>query len=878
MTVSSINTKNSYSANGSLTAFTYNFPINTTAELKVIERTATGTETVKSLTTHYSITDNGSAGGTVTFSTAPANGVTVVLLRDTSLTQETDYIANDPFPAETHESALDKLTLQQQELQEELDRSIKLSRTNTMTSTEFTVGSTDRAGKILGFDTSGELSVTTTIGSNRGNWASTTTYAVRDIVKDTSTNNIFMANTSHTSSGSQPLTTNTDSSKWDLLVDAASATTSATNAASSATAAASSATASANSATASASSASTATTKASEATTAKTAAETAKTAAETAQTAAEAALDTFDDRFLGAKSSDPSVDNDGAALVDGAIYFDTTNDVMKVYDLSNTQWRQLALTGSNQTNVNTVAGQISPTNNIATVAGANANITTLAGLNSEISALNGISAAITGVNNISAAVSAVNSNSANINSLNTNIANINTLAGITNLTNLANAHAAVSSVNTNLAAVQNFADVYRISSSAPTSSLNVGDLYFDTTANELKVYKSSGWAAAGSTVNGTSARFNYTATAGQTTFTGSDTAGNTLAYDAGFADVYLNGVRLSAADVNITSGTSVVLLSGAASAGDILDVVGYGTFNVAAVAGSAINSGTINDARLPTTMAGKTLTTAVVEANSLTARGDGSSTDGALRLNCSQNSHYTELKSAAHGSYAGNLSFTLPTSTGSNGQVLATNGSGVLSFIDATETKPTVADVSQTIAPATATTINITGTNFVSIPIVEFIKTDGSVTLANTVSFTNATTLSVNVTLATGNYYVRVENPDGNAGRSTNNILTASTAPSFSSAAGSLGTFAGNFSGTIATLAGSSDSAITFSEVGSNLATANVTLSSAGVLATTDFGGSSTTPTTYNFSVRISDAENQTTDRAFSFTSSFGATGSGGFN
>ena len=569
MTVSSINTKNSYSANGTLTAFTYNFPINTTAELKVIERTATGTETVKSLTTHYTITDNGSAGGTVTFSTAPANGVTVVLLRDTSLTQETDYIANDPFPAETHESALDKLTLQQQELQEELDRSIKLSRTNTMTSTEFTVGSTDRAGKILGFDTSGELSVTTTIGSNRGNWAATTTYSVRDIVKDTSTNNIFMANTSHTSSGSQPLTTNTDSSKWDLLVDAASATTSATNAASSATAAASSATASANSATASASSASTATTKASEATTAKTAAETAKTAAETAQTAAEAALDTFDDRFLGAKSSDPSVDNDGAALVDGAIYFDTTNDVMKVYDLSNTQWRQLALTGSNQTNVNTVAGQISPTNNIATVAGANSNITTLAGLNSEISALNGISAAITGVNNISAAVSAVNSNSANINSLNTNIANINTLAGITNLTNLANAHAAVSSVNTNLAAVQNFADVYRISSSAPTSSLNVGDLYFDTTANELKVYKSSGWAAAGSTVNGTSARYNYTATAGQTTFTGSDTAGNTLAYDAGFADVFLNGVRLSAADITITSGTSVVLAS-AAAAGDIL--------------------------------------------------------------------------------------------------------------------------------------------------------------------------------------------------------------------------------------------------------------------------------------------------------------------
>ena len=95
-----------------------------------------------------------------------------------------------------------------------------------------------------------------------------------------------------------------------------------------------------------------------------------------------------------------------------------------------------------------------------------------------------------------------------------------------------------------------------------------------------------------------------------------------------------------------------------------------------------------------------------------------------------------------------------------------------------------------------------------SIPHVEFVKTDGSVTIANTVSFTNATTLSVNVTLALGNYYVRIENPDGNAGRSTNNIITASTAPSFTTSAGSLGTIAGNFSGTVATIAGTSDSAV----------------------------------------------------------------------
>ena len=207
-----------------------------------------------------------------------------------------------------------------------------------------------------------------------------------------------------------------------------------------------------------------------------------------------------------------------------------------------------------------------------------------------------------------------------------------------------------------------------------------------------------------------------------------------------------------------------------------------------------------------------------------------------------------------------------------NGSAVALGGS-----VTVGETKPTVADVSQTIAPATATTISITGTNFVSVPQVEFVKTDGSVTVANSITFTNATTLSVNVTLASGNYFVRVENPDGNAGRSTNNIITASTAPTFTTNAGSLGTFAGDFSGTLFTLQGTSDSSITFSEVGSNLSSANVTLSSAGVLATTDFGGSSTSATQYNFTARITDAEGQTVDRAFSLTSSFGATGGGQF-
>ena len=267
----------------------------------------------------------------------------------------------------------------------------------------------------------------------------------------------------------------------------------------------------------------------------------------------------------------------------------------------------------------------------------------------------------------------------------------------------------------------------------------------------------------------------------------------------------------------------------------------------------------------------------------LTIKGDGSSADGKLILNCSQNSHGVSIAGPAH-SAGQSYNLVLPTSVGTSGQVLATNGNAnnQLSWVSAQETKPTVANVSQTIAPATATTINITGTNFVSIPQVEFIKTDGAVTVANTISFTNSTTLSVNVTLATGNYYVRIENPDGNAGRSTNNILTASTAPTWSTASGSLGSVAGNFSGTVATVAGSSDSTVAYSETTSvltNAAQANCSLnSSTGAITTTDFGGSSTTPTTYNFTLRLTDAEGQTADRAFSLQSSFGATGGATFN
>ena len=657
MTVSSTTVKNSYSGNGSTTVFAYTFKIFANTDLQVIIRSSTGTETTKTLTTHYTVSGAGDAsGGNVTFTTGntPASGETVVIRRAVPQTQAIDYIANDPFPAETHEEGLDRATMTTQQVQEELDRSIKLSRTNTMTSTEFTVGATDRANKVLSFDSTGELSVTQELGTFKGDWSSGTAYVVRDIVKDTSTNNIFIVNEAHTSSGSQPLTTNANSAKYDLIVDAASATTSASAAATSATAAASSATAAATSATTASTQASNASTSASTASTQATNAANSATAAASSATSAANSLDTFDDTYLGAKASDPTTDNDGDALAAGMLYTNTSTGNLKFYN--GTAW-------------------------------------------------------------------------------------VNVSTGLTSI-------------------------------SADTTPQLGGNL--DTNNNEI--------------------------------------------------------VTVSNRDLVLApNGTGAVEIK-------------------------------------------------------------GNSASGKLLLNCEANSHHVSLQAPAHSAFAGNVEFTLPTNTGSSGQAMVTNGSGVLSFASISETKPTVADVSQTVAPATATTINITGTGFVAIPIVDFINAStGAITRANTVSLTSATQLSVNLTVASGNYFVRIENPDGNSGRSTNNIITASTAPSFSTGAGSLGTVAAGQSVSLS-VAASSDSNVTIAETTSVLtsnantpaATMNLSLSgSPATSATYNITGTAPSPTaaqTYNFTLSATDAEGQAVTRDFSITVSVGINNSGQFN
>ena len=161
MTISTTTLLNSFSGNGSVVDFTYTYPINSASELLVIIKTdATGAETTKTLTSDYTVALAGDSGGTVTMGTAPASGETLFLIRNTTKTQGTDLIENDPFSAEGLEDSFDNLQMQIQEVSNAVDRSFKVSKTNSITTSEITTSAADRANKILAFDASGNLDAT----------------------------------------------------------------------------------------------------------------------------------------------------------------------------------------------------------------------------------------------------------------------------------------------------------------------------------------------------------------------------------------------------------------------------------------------------------------------------------------------------------------------------------------------------------------------------------------------------------------------------------------------------------------------------------------------------------------------------------------------
>lgn len=129
MTIATTTNRVSYAGNGSTTVFSFPYYFLQNADLVVLKRdNTTGVETTQVITTNYTITGAGlPAGGSVTMLSAPASGETLIIYRDPAKVQDLDLVENDPMPAEEIEERFDKLTMIVQRLQDQLDRSIRLT-------------------------------------------------------------------------------------------------------------------------------------------------------------------------------------------------------------------------------------------------------------------------------------------------------------------------------------------------------------------------------------------------------------------------------------------------------------------------------------------------------------------------------------------------------------------------------------------------------------------------------------------------------------------------------------------------------------------------------------------------------------------------------
>jgi hypothetical protein len=203
-----------------------------------------------------------------------------------------------------------------------------------------------------------------------------------------------------------------------------------------------------------------------------------------------------------------------------------------------------------------------------------------------------------------------------------------------------------------------------------------------------------------------------------------------------------------------------------------------------------------------------------------------------------------------------------------NGSAVALGGS-----VTVGETKPTISSINPTVITNDATNVVIAGTNFVSVPIVEAINSSGVLTAANSVTFTSATSITANFTLATdGTYFLRIENNDGNAVRSSSALLTVSDAPSWTTSAGSLGEVASG--GTMNFTVAATDA--TAYSITSGSLPGGGSINNSGVISGTESGSTGTT--TYTFTVRATDAQGQTADRQFTITVTHGIANAMGFD